>query len=77
MVFSQRKSVFVLVVVIVCLILFAPAQLGAMRPLDGEEYWRKEASGLLIRSVLQKGTGTPSGPNPCTHIPRRSPGVCT
>ncbi|KAG7984684.1 hypothetical protein I3843_04G173100 [Carya illinoinensis] len=77
MVFSRRKSVFVLVVVIVCIILFAPAQLGAMRPLKGDEYWRKEASGLLIQSVLQKGTVTPSGPNPCTHIPGRGSGVCT
>ncbi|KAG2713563.1 hypothetical protein I3760_04G182500 [Carya illinoinensis] len=77
MVFSQRKSVFILVVVIVCLIFFAPAQLGAMRPLKGDEYWRKEGSGLLIWSVLQKGTGTPPGPNPCTHISGRGSGVCT
>ncbi|KAF5482361.1 hypothetical protein F2P56_002937 [Juglans regia] len=39
-----------------------------MRPMEGEQ-WREKAS-LLVLS-LQKGTPVrPSGPNPCTHIPR-------
>ncbi|XP_035547320.1 probable serine/threonine-protein kinase PBL21 [Juglans regia] len=43
-----------------------------MRPMEGEQ-WREKAS-LLVLS-LQKGTPVrPSGPNPCTHIPRGGTG---
>ncbi|KAG2411334.1 hypothetical protein I3760_Q010200 [Carya illinoinensis] len=70
---SRGKSVFI--VLFFLTILFASPQLGAMRPLEGEQ-WREKAS-LLVLS-LQKGTPVrPSGPNPCTHIPRGGKGVCT
>ncbi|KAG6724232.1 hypothetical protein I3842_03G249000 [Carya illinoinensis] len=67
---SRGKSVFI--VLFFLTILFASPQLGAMRPLEGEE-WREKAR-LLVLS-LQKGTVRPPGPNPCTHIPRGGKGT--
>lgn len=46
---------------------------AAMRPLEGEEWLKKQ----VLTQSLQRGPVTPSGPNPCTHIPGRGSGVCT
>nr|POE75860.1 hypothetical protein CFP56_05127 [Quercus suber] len=54
-------------------IIFASSQVGAMRPLDGEQWLKKES--LLLQSV-QRGPVTGSGPNPCTYIPGRNKGNC-
>ncbi|KAB2636708.1 hypothetical protein D8674_027242 [Pyrus ussuriensis x Pyrus communis] len=32
---------------------------------------------ILVFRSLQRGRPPPTGPNPCTHIPGRSSGVCT
>jgi hypothetical protein len=53
-------------------ILSASLQLGAMRPLGIQ--WLKQ-EGLLFH-FLQKGTVTPSSPNPCTYIPKGGSGTC-
>lgn len=73
--FSHMKSVFV-VLVLIFTILFASPQLGATRPLEGEQWLRKTRSNVVIQS-LQRGPVTPSGSNPCTNIPGRSTGTCT
>uniref|UniRef100_B9H8J3 Uncharacterized protein n=1 Tax=Populus trichocarpa TaxID=3694 RepID=B9H8J3_POPTR len=50
----------------------ASLQPGATRPLG---YQLLKQEGLLLQS-LPKGSVTPSGPNPCTYIPRGAPGTC-
>lgn len=54
-------------------LLIASLQLGAMRPLDGEQWLPKHE--LLLQS-LQKGPVMETGHNPCTEIPGRETGVC-
>ena len=50
-------------------------EVEAVRPLHGGEQWA-EGNGLL-RQSLQAGLVPPSGPTPCTHIPRQRGGRCT
>ncbi|KAL3586425.1 hypothetical protein D5086_013292 [Populus alba] len=50
----------------------ASLQPGATRPLG---YQLLKQEGLLLQS-LPKDPVTPSGPNPCTYIPRGAPGTC-
>ncbi|GMN48931.1 hypothetical protein TIFTF001_018103 [Ficus carica] len=52
--------------------MFACATVGEMRALGGEA-WLKE---LVIQS-LDRGSDTPSSPNPCNQIPGQSTGKCT
>ncbi|XWS76292.1 hypothetical protein CRYUN_Cryun01aG0163200 [Craigia yunnanensis] len=54
-------------------LLVASLQLGAMRPLDGEQWLAKDE---LVLQSLQRGPVTGSGHNPCTNIPGRETGVC-
>ena len=63
----------VLTVLVFVTMLFASSQVGAMRPLEGEQWLKKES--LLLQSV-QRGPVTGSGTNPCTNIPGRSKGIC-
>ena len=63
----------VLTVLLIVTILFASPQVGATRPLEGEQWLKKES--LLLQS-LQRAPVPPSGPNPCTNIPRRNEGIC-
>ena len=63
----------VLTVLLFVTIIFASSQVGAMRPLEGAQWLKKES--LLLQSV-QRGPVTGSGPNPCTYIPGRNKGNC-
>ncbi|XVE72982.1 hypothetical protein DITRI_Ditri11bG0081500 [Diplodiscus trichospermus] len=54
-------------------LLIASLQLGAMRPLDGEQWLAKDE---LVLQSLPKGPVKGSGHNPCTNIPGRETGVC-
>ncbi|KAL4633730.1 hypothetical protein ACB092_04G143200 [Castanea dentata] len=63
----------VLIVLLFVTILFASSQVDAMRPLEGEQWVKKES--LLLQSVRRGPVTTPSGPNPCTYIPSRR-GIC-
>ena len=65
------KNVFIVLLFVT--ILFASSQVGAKRPLEGEQWVKKES--FLLQSV-QRGPVTPSGPNPCTYIPGRSKDIC-
>lgn len=68
MVFSQRKILFT--VVFICMSLIVSLQLlEAWRPMEGEQWVKKDS---LVLEVLPKGQLTPSGPNPCTYIPGQS-----
>ncbi|KAL6312733.1 hypothetical protein AAG906_015145 [Vitis piasezkii] len=49
-------------------------EVEAVRPLHGGEQWA-EGNGLL-RQSLQVGSVPPSGPSPCTYIPRQRGGRC-
>ncbi|KAK4568261.1 hypothetical protein RGQ29_003874 [Quercus rubra] len=59
----------VLTVLLFVTIIFASSQVGAMRPLEGAQWLKKES--LLLQSV-QRGPVTGSGPNPCTYIPEQA-----
>ncbi|KAK8688525.1 hypothetical protein V6N13_087288 [Hibiscus sabdariffa] len=48
-------------------------QLGAMRPLEGEQ---RVAKHELVVQSLPRGPVKESGHNPCTNIPGRETGVC-
>ena len=63
----------VLTVLLIVTILFASPQVGATRPLEGEQWLKKER--LLLQS-LQRAPVPPSGPSPCTNIPGRNQGNC-
>ncbi|KAK8487854.1 hypothetical protein V6N13_045979 [Hibiscus sabdariffa] len=54
-------------------LLVVSLQLGATRPLHGEQRLTKDE--LLFQS-LQRGPVTGSGHNPCTEIPGRETDVC-
>lgn len=66
MAFSQRRIVFAALLVLA--ILFACTTVGEMRVLMERKNLFKD---LLIQSSLQRGTNTPSSPNPCTNVPNQ------
>ncbi|KAK8588360.1 hypothetical protein V6N12_022806 [Hibiscus sabdariffa] len=71
MVFSRRKPLFRTLLLFSFLI--AWIQLGAMRPLEGEQ---RVAKHELVVQSLPRGPVKESGHNPCTNIPGRETGVC-
>jgi len=68
--FCHRENTFIIFFILS--ILSASLQPGATRPLG---YQLLKQEGLLLQS-LPKGSVTPSGPNPCTYIPRGAHGTC-
>ncbi|EEF31638.1 conserved hypothetical protein [Ricinus communis] len=71
--FSKKDMFMILLIVSISL---ASVQLGAMRPLGGEE-WLKGDNGLLVFQSLQKSDNPQKpGSNPCSNIPGGT-GVCS
>ncbi|KAB1208796.1 hypothetical protein CJ030_MR6G007066 [Morella rubra] len=68
--FSYRE--ILLTTLLIFNIFLASPQLGATRSF--REGWVKK-EGVLFESLREKDP--PSGPNPCTYIPRGGPGKCT
>ncbi|KAL5792792.1 hypothetical protein ACOSP7_001386 [Xanthoceras sorbifolium] len=80
MVASHRKSLLFTVALIIFITFLASHDqqlVAAMRPLEGEQWMKKEDSGRLAVQSLQRGPVPPSGPNPCTHIPGQGSGICS
>ncbi|KAM2399237.1 hypothetical protein ACFXTH_035824 [Malus domestica] len=72
--FCYRRTLFSTLFVV--LVLFSCLKVGEMRQLKAEQWARNHGVVLVFRSP-QMGRPPPTGPNPSTHIPGRSSGVCT
>ncbi|KAJ9696863.1 hypothetical protein PVL29_008864 [Vitis rotundifolia] len=72
--FTCRKSLFMMLFPFLVFSGWRIGEVEAVRPLHGGEQWA-EGNGVL-RQSLQAGLLLPSGPSPCTHIPRKRGGRC-